>query len=218
MNLVLLGPPGAGKGTQAKLLSKGLNLEHISTGDMLREEMDRQTELGKEAKQYVLTGELVPDRLVTRMIEKKIFENSGNTGFLLDGFPRNESQAESLDEMLAGHGLKLDRAIYLDADKPVIIQRLTGRRVCQNCGINYHITNMPPKQEGICDQCGAKLFLRKDDNEETIENRLKVYNENTAKVIDYYQAKGILKKVDANQDAGRVYDFLVKFFSAGKDT
>jgi adenylate kinase len=214
MNLVLLGPPGAGKGTQAKLLSEGLKVEHISTGEMLREEMKKDSQLGRQARQYVQSGELVPDILVTRMIEKKIFENPQSSGFVLDGFPRNEAQAKSLDAMLEEHKAKIDWAIYLESTLPVILQRLSGRRVCKNCGANFHLQNMPPQKPGICDLCGGELYQRVDDQEETIKNRLKVYNESTARVNDYYQAQGILKKVDGDKDAKEVYDFLNHLFSA----
>jgi adenylate kinase len=213
MNLVLLGPPGAGKGTQAKLLTEGLNIEHISTGDMLREEMKQGSQLGKEARQYVESGGLVPDALVTRMIEKKIFENTASKGFALDGFPRNEAQAQSLDFMLKAHSVKIDWVIYFESSLAVILQRLTGRRVCKNCGAIFHVKNSPPKKEGTCDLCGSELYQRPDDKEETIKNRLKVYGESTAPVINYYQNQGILKKINADDDAGVVYAILKKLFN-----
>lgn len=215
MNLVLLGPPGAGKGTQAVKLCQGLRLNHISTGEMLREEMKKDSELGRQAKVYVQSGELVPDALVTRMIEKKIFENSLSAGFVLDGFPRNETQAESLDAMLKVHNAKIDAVVYLEASLVVILPRLTGRRVCKNCGANFHIQNMPPKKEGVCDHCSGEIYQRSDDKEETITNRLKVYNQSTAKVVNYYQRQGILKKVNADRDAREVYDYLVAALAAG---
>lgn len=215
MNLVLLGPPGAGKGTQAKLLSEGLKLAHISTGDMLREEIKKDSGLGRQAKQYVQSGELVPDELVTKMIEKQIFENSGSRGFVLDGFPRNEAQAKNLDAMLSAHSVKIDWVFYLKASEAVILQRLTGRRVCRNCGINFHIKNMPPKKAGVCDFCGGELYQRPDDTEETIKNRLRVYIDSTTPVIDYYQRQGILENVDADKDANEVYNFLIKLFAKG---
>ncbi|MDP3142807.1 MAG: adenylate kinase [Candidatus Omnitrophota bacterium] len=213
MNLVLLGPPGAGKGTQAKLLSEGLNIEHISTGDMLREEMKKGSVLGSEARQYVESGGLVPDALVTKMIEKKIFENSNISRFALDGFPRNEAQAESLDGMLKAHSVKIDWVIYFESSLPVVLQRLTGRRVCKNCGAIFHIKNSPPKKENTCDICGGDLYQRPDDKEETIKNRLKVYNESTSLVINYYAKQGILKKIDADKDAEEVYAILKELFS-----
>ncbi|MFZ5800120.1 MAG: adenylate kinase [Candidatus Omnitrophota bacterium] len=218
MNLVLLGPPGAGKGTQAVLLSQGLKLMHISTGEMLREEMKKGTALGIQAKSYVQSGELVPDELVTRMIEKKVFENSFGQGFVLDGFPRNEAQAESLEVMLKAHQAKIDAVIYLEASLAVILQRLTGRRVCKNCGANFHIQNMPPKKAGVCDKCAGELYQRSDDKEETITHRLKVYQQSTAKVVGYYQQQGILKKVNADRDAREVYTYLVTILkSIGRD-
>ena len=212
MNLVLLGPPGAGKGTQAKLLCEGLKISHIATGDILREEIKNESDLGRQAKKYVLSGELVPDELVTKMIEKKIFENSNINGFVLDGFPRNESQARSLDAMLNEHSLKIDWVLYLKSSEPVILQRLTGRRVCKKCGVNFHIKNMPPKKEGVCDFCAGELYQRTDDKEETIKNRLKVYTDNTAAVIEYYEKQGILRNIDADKSANEVNDFLMHLF------
>jgi len=210
MNLILLGPPGAGKGTQAKILSVGLGLKHISAGDLLREELKKDSELGRQAKKYINAGELVPDSLVTRLIEQKILEERGKKGFILDGFPRNQTQAESLDTILKAHNLQLELVAYLEATESVIIQRLAGRRVCKKCFANFHLKNLPPKKDNICDYCGAELYQRPDDKEETIKNRLKVYLESTASLIDYYQKQNKLFKVNADLDAEYVYKILCK--------
>lgn len=210
MNLVLLGPPGAGKGTQAKILSGGLFLRHISAGDLLREELKKDSDLGKQAKKYIDAGDLVPDSLVTKLIEQKILEEQGRKGFILDGFPRNQAQAQSLDGILKPHNLKIDLVVYLESSQAIIIQRLSGRRVCQKCFANFHLKNLPPKNDNFCDYCGGALYQRPDDKEETIKNRLKVYLESTASLIDYYQKQDKLFKVNADLDAGDVYKTLLE--------
>lgn len=199
MILILLGPPGSGKGTQAKALSQKLNISHISTGDILREEVKAESKLGKEAKGFMDKGELVPDRLVTEIIRERL---SGKklTSFLLDGYPRNIAQAQSLDQILAKIGLSIGKVIYLDVSESVVIQRLSGRRVCQKCGHIFHITNMPPKKDMICDLCGSALFQRDDDKVETIKRRLNVYLNETASLIDYYKAQNKLLNVLADRD------------------
>ncbi|MDD5044617.1 MAG: adenylate kinase [Candidatus Omnitrophica bacterium] len=206
MKIVLLGPPGAGKGTQAKDLSKRLALSHISTGDILREEVKNNTALGREAKAYMDKGELVPDKLVISMLQSRLTSKSANNGFILDGFPRNLPQAKALDEMLKAAGIDIDNVFYLEASEPVIVQRLSGRRVCTKCGAIFHVQNMPPKTENICDKCGAKLYQRSDDHEETIKNRLHVYLKETAALIDYYKKQDKLHYVDADREA----DFVIK--------
>ena len=171
MNLVLLGPPGAGKGTLAGLLKETLGVLHISTGDMLREEMNRQTALGLQAKKYIESGQLVPDEIVVKLIQNKLKnQKADRKGYLLDGFPRTESQAKQLDKILKDINEPLDYAFYLEATLPVILQRLTGRRVCRQCGALFHIKNRPPKKNDICDQCGGSLYQRADDKEETIKH------------------------------------------------
>jgi adenylate kinase len=209
MNLILLGPPGAGKGTQAKILSGRLRLKHISTGDILREELKSDSDLSKQAKKFIEAGELVPDSLVTKLIEQKIIEQRAN-GFILDGFPRNLAQAKSLDSILKANKLTIDWVIDLGASEPVIIQRLSGRRVCKKCFANFHIKNLPPKKDNICDFCGGELFQRADDKEETIKNRLKVYLESTSSLIDYYEKQNKLFKVNADLEAEEVYKILLK--------
>jgi len=214
MKLVLLGPPGAGKGTLANLLKDALNISHISTGDILREEMKNNTSLGKQVKQYIENGELVPDDIVTKLIESKFSGNNiTENGYMLDGFPRTGKQAEDLDKILIKTSNALDYALYLESSLPVIIQRLTGRRICRNCGALFHIKNKPPKKRGVCDECGGEVYQRADDNEETIKTRMDVYLKNTKPIIDYYEAQGKLRKVDADKDAQEVLEILMGVFN-----
>lgn len=213
MRLILLGAPGAGKGTQAKLLEKQLKVKHISMGDILREEMKNNTPLGQEVKRYVESGGLVPDEVVTRIIENKLKEpDIAKRGYLLDGFPRTAPQAQDLDKILTRIGQREDYVVYMEVDPEIVIQRLTGRRVCRNCGALYHMTNMPSKKEGICDLCRGELYQRPDDNETTIRKRIHVYLESTAPIIDYYKAQGTLLAVDGNQDAEQLRDQLLVIF------
>ncbi|MBF0385638.1 MAG: adenylate kinase [Candidatus Omnitrophica bacterium] len=214
MKIVLLGPPGAGKGTLAKGLKDHFNLMHISTGDMLREEMKNGTDLGKEAKKHIESGGLVPDEIVTKMVESK-FKNDKNTknGFMLDGFPRTKQQAEDLDKILAKVGQPLDCVLSLDASLSIVLERLTGRSVCRACGALYHIKNMPSKKDGVCDKCGGELYQRADDNEKTIKNRMEVYSKSTEPIIDFYKNKGLLKSLDANKEAEEVRQYTIKLLN-----
>ncbi|MBI5025101.1 MAG: adenylate kinase [Candidatus Omnitrophica bacterium] len=213
MRLVLLGPPGAGKGTLAALLKESLKLVHISTGDMLREEMKKETPIGQEAKKFIEKGELVPDEFVIKLIEKKLTGGKRvEHGYMLDGFPRTRKQAEDLDRILGEIRQPLDYALYMESTLPVIIQRLGGRRVCENCGALYHIRNKPPKKDKICDLCGGELYQRADDNEVTIRTRMDVYLKSTRLVIDYYQAQGKLKKLDGDKDSEEVQAVLMQIF------
>ena len=207
MKLILFGPPGAGKGTQAKIMSEQLGLPHISTGDILRAEVKGGTELGREAKGYMESGKLVPDALVTEMVKKRVRQEDTAKGFILDGFPRTEAQAQSLDEILAGG---VDRAIYLRTCEATVLQRLTGRRVCPQCGVNYHLTNMPPKKDMLCDACAVKLVQRPDDNEATVRNRLNVYLKESQSVLDYYRRQGKLEDVSGDLDAREVFKVIRK--------
>ena len=211
MKLVLLGPPGAGKGTLANLLKESLGIVHISTGDILRDEIKNNTSLGQEAKRFIETGKLVPDEIVTRLIKQKLTaDEKVKRGYLLDGFPRTKQQAEDLDEILNQIRQPLDRALYLEATLPVIISRLTGRRVCKQCGALFHIKNRPPKKEGVCDQCGGVLYQRPDDNEGTIKTRMDVYLKSTTPIIDYYEGQGKLKRLNADQNSEELHQILMK--------
>lgn len=208
MNIVLLGPPGAGKGTQAKLIKENLGLAHISTGDLLRKAVAEQSALGIRVKQFMEKGDLVPDELVVELLNARLEQADIKRGFILDGFPRNVPQAEILDKKLKERKISLDLVVYLKADEPVIIQRLSGRRVCPRCQANYHVTNMPPKKDELCDACGASLCQRSDDKEEAIKNRLVVYLNQTQSLIDYYRRQKKLLSVDANFDAKVVFERL----------
>lgn len=203
-----MGPPGAGKGTQAKVLAKKLNIAHISTGDLLRQNVKEDTALGREARKYMERGDLVPDTLVTQMLTSYIDNLSSKNGFILDGYPRNIAQAETLEKIFKKEDK--DYVFYLDTSEPVIIQRLSGRRVCSSCAANYHMKNMPPKNDSICDKCGGSLYQRVDDQEETIKKRLDVYLKETSSLIDYYQKEKKLYRVSADDDAEIVLDKIIK--------
>jgi adenylate kinase len=195
MRLVLLGAPGAGKGTQAKKLIEKYGIPQISTGDILRKAVTDGTPLGKEAKSYMDKGELVPDSVVIGLVKERLAKDDCNDGFILDGFPRNTSQAQTLDGVLAMMNTPITVALSVDVDKDDLMKRLTGRRTCKSCQQMYNIYSSPSGQDGICDKCGGTLFQRDDDKEETIKNRLDIYEKSTAPLIDYYKKKGILKSV-----------------------
>lgn len=190
MNLILLGPPGAGKGTQAAKIIEKYNIPHISTGDIFRKNIKEGTRLGKKAQEYMNKGELVPDSLVIEIATDRLTEDDCKNGFLLDGFPRTVEQAVALDAFLGQHGKKIDHVLDIDVPKEELMTRLIGRRVCKNCGATYHVTNMPPKAEGICDKCEGELMQRADDTESTVENRIEVYNKQTKPLLDYYDRLG----------------------------
>lgn len=198
MNIVLLGPPGVGKGTEAGLLSQRLSIDHISTGDMLRQEVRKGTELGREAQFYMNQGRLVPDDIIMAMVKKRLEEVRSKNGFVLDGIPRTLSQAESLDRILKESGLSLDYVIDLEAKEETLIERLSGRRVCRKCHALYHTINMKPKNEGICDRCGGELYQREDDKVETIRQRLKIYHEEAKELKDFYKDKGDFFTINAD--------------------
>ena len=205
-NLILVGPPGAGKGTLAERLIDEKGFVHISTGQILREALANKTKVGLEAKAYMDKGELVPDDVVTRITMEKLKEEEVLTkGFILDGFPRNLNQAKLLDKGLEEASIAIECVIYLEADQETIIKRLSGRRACRECGRNFNIYTRLPKKEGVCDNCGGELFQRDDDKEETVRNRLKVYAEQTAPLVDYYTGKGNLKAFDGNNDLEIIY-------------
>ncbi|ADO45121.1 adenylate kinase [Hydrogenobacter thermophilus TK-6] len=207
MILVFLGPPGAGKGTQAKMLSEELGFKHISTGDMLREAVKNATPLGLKAKEYMDRGDLVPDDIVIAMVEQVVLKEKK---VILDGFPRTIAQATSLDSMLKKHGREVSKVILFEIDDEVIVDRLTGRRICPNCGAVYHLKFSPPKEDQICDICGTKLIQRQDDTEEVIRRRLEVYRRQTAELIDFYKRQNKLISLDAQKSIEELYKDLKK--------
>jgi adenylate kinase len=206
MRIVLLGAPGAGKGTQAKMLIEKYKIPQISTGDILRAAVAAGTPLGKEAKAIMERGELVPDKIVLGLVEERLKQDDCKNGFILDGFPRNTAQAEALDKLLNDLKMPLDSALSVDVPKEDLMKRLTGRRTCKNCQQMYNIYYSPPKKEGVCDKCGGELFQRDDDKEETIRKRLDVYEAQTAPLIDYYKKKGILKSVSGVGDIKDIFN------------
>ena len=205
MNIVLFGPPGSGKGTQAKKLAEEYNIPHISTGDILRENLKNKTKLGLEAKSYMDRGELVPDAVLIGIIKDRLSRSDCASGFLLDGYPRTLPQADALSTILDGLGMKLDVVLNIDVPDEELIKRLSGRRMC-TCGASYHIVCNPPKQEGICDLCGNKLYQRDDDKEEAIVNRLDVYKHQTQPLIDYYTKEGLMVTVKGTGGISEVFD------------
>lgn len=209
MKIVMLGAPGAGKGTQAKKIASRYGIPHISTGDIFRANIKNGTELGKKAKTYMDQGLLVPDELVVDLVVDRVNQADCEKGYILDGFPRTIPQAEALDKALASQGQKIDFAIEVDVPDENIIRRMSGRRACVGCGATYHLVYAAPKQEGACDACGAELILRDDDKPETVEKRLGVYHEQTKPLIDYYTSAGILKTVDGTVDIEEVFAAVV---------
>ncbi|MDD3087349.1 MAG: adenylate kinase [Candidatus Omnitrophica bacterium] len=209
MRIILLGPPGAGKGTQAKSLAEELALAHVSTGDILRQNVKDATSLGKEAKDFMDRGLLVPDELMAKMLQERFAQADVRKGFILDGYPRNLAQAKTLEDIFSIQGIDVDLVVYLDSSEEVIIQRLSGRLVCSKCGANFHKTNMPPKRDGICDKCGAALYQRSDDKVETIKRRLEVYKKETSDLIEYYQGNNKLHRLDADGQASIVLSQIV---------
>ena len=195
MKIILLGAPGAGKGTQAEVISQKLNIPSLSTGNMLREAQKKGTPLGQQAKSYMESGQLVPDELVIGIIKERMAQPDCAGGFILDGFPRTVAQAEALDQM----GVAIDRVIEIDVPDEAIVTRMSGRRVCEGCGASYHLTHNPPAAEGVCDKCGGKLVTRKDDDPKTVQQRLETYHRQTQPLVDYYQKAGKLRTIDGNQ-------------------
>lgn len=214
MKIIMLGAPGAGKGTQAKQIADKYSIPHISTGDIFRANIKNGTELGKKAKQYMDQGALVPDELTCDLVMDRIQQDDCKNGFVLDGFPRTIPQAEALDAALGKINEKMDYAIDVDVPDENIVNRMSGRRACLNCGATYHLISIPPKVEGICDRCGSEIVLREDDKPETVQKRLKVYHEQTQPLIDYYKNQGILKSVDGTQPMDEVFEAIVTILGA----
>lgn len=212
MKLVFLGPPGAGKGTQADVLSKKFGILHISTGDILRQAVKDKTPTGLKAQEYMNKGELVPDEIVTKITTERIQKTDAKDNFILDGFPRTIAQADDLGAFLNNNRAKIDLVLYFETSDKVAIQRLTGRRVCKACGAIFHLKNMPPKKQGTCDKCGGVLYQRTDDTEETVKNRLVVYKKQTQSLIDYYKEKGILRTVSGDLDVNELFVVMVDLF------
>ncbi|MBR0597233.1 adenylate kinase [Sinanaerobacter chloroacetimidivorans] len=196
LRLILLGPPGAGKGTQAARIAQKYGIPHISTGDIFRKNIKEGTEFGKKAQEYMNKGELVPDNLVLEIAEARLIEEDCKNGFLLDGFPRTVYQAEQLDKFLQERNLTIDKVLDINVDKEILKTRLVGRRVCRNCGATYHVINMPPQKDGICDVCGGELYQRSDDSAATVENRIEVYNAQTKPLVEYYESTDRLAHID----------------------
>ena len=212
MRLVLLGPPGAGKGTQAKVLSKEYEIPHISTGDILRETVKAKTPIGLKAKVYMDKGELVPDEVVIEMVAQRVAKSDCEKGFMLDGFPRTAAQAEALDVTLTKLDRPIDLVLYFKTSVGTIVQRLSGRRVCRNCGENYHVKNIPPKVADKCDKCGGELYQRDDDKEETVLHRIRVYDKTVPEIVNYYEDKGVLRTICGDFDVDEAHDYLSKLF------
>jgi adenylate kinase len=207
MRIILLGPPGVGKGTEANLISQNYIIPHISTGDLLRQALKDNSEIGKKAKNYMDKGLLVPNEIVVSLLSERVKQKDCEKGFVLDGFPRNIKQAEILEKKY----IKTDKVLALEADTAVLIERLSGRRQCKNCDTIFHLKNNPPAKPGICDKCSGQIYQRDDDKEKTIKKRLEVYNKNTLPLINYYQERNILYRIDANGNAEEIFGLIKKY-------
>ncbi len=210
MKLLIMGRPGAGKGTQAVNIKEYYNIPHISTGDMFRAAIKNQTKLGLEAKSYMDQGALVPDEVTIGIVEERLLEDDCKKGFLLDGFPRTIAQAEALDAFLTKNGVALDAVLDVNVPAEILVRRMVGRRVCKTCGATFHVEFNPPKVDGICDNCGKPLIQRADDTEATAVNRLAVYDQNTAPLLDFYAKKNLLKTVNGDQSLDKVFEDIKK--------
>lgn len=206
MKIILLGPPGAGKGTQAANIVDSYKIPHISTGDIFRKNIKEGTELGKKAQEYMNNGQLVPDELTCGLVASRLSEEDCKDGFMLDGFPRNIFQAEYLDKYLSENGLALDKVVNIEVDPKLLVERACGRRICKTCGATFHVKFNPSKQEGVCDVCSSTLTQRPDDNEETVSNRINVYLSETKPLVGYYTEKGIIADIDGAQDINKVFE------------
>lgn len=216
MKIVFMGPPGAGKGTQAEKIVENYQIPHISTGDMFRKAIKDQTELGTEAKRYMDQGALVPDHVTIGIVKDRLSESDCKSGFLLDGFPRTVDQAKALDEILTSLDSKIDYVINIDVDLDILKERLTGRRICRSCGATYHMIFNPPKNADVCDKCGGELYQRKDDNEETVGNRLNVYVSQTKPLLDYYSLAGNLVNINGQQSIDLVFEEIREVLGGNK--
>ncbi|WP_226683683.1 adenylate kinase [Sutcliffiella horikoshii] len=205
MNLVLMGLPGAGKGTQAERIVEKYNIPHISTGDMFRAAMKEETELGMKAKSFMDQGQLVPDEVTIGIVRERLEKEDCKDGFLLDGFPRTVPQADALEQMLEELGRKIDYVINVNVDQSILMERLTGRRICKDCGSTYHLVFNPPAKDGVCDKCGGELYQRADDNEETVGNRLEVNVKQSKPLLDFYESKGYLRNINGQQAIDKVF-------------
>ena len=208
MRIIFLGPPGAGKGTQARELAREWSVPQIATGDMLRDQMAAGTPLGREAKQFYDRGELVPDDVILRMIRERLTEPDAAQGFIFDGFPRNLAQAEALERLLKDIGQAIDGVLYFEVPEPELLRRLTGRRVCRRCGETFHVVSRPPKRADVCDVCGGELYQRKDDTEETVRNRLSVYTNQTAPLLQHYRDRGLVSTIKGEGAIDAIRDDL----------
>jgi len=210
MKLVLLGPPGSGKGTQAKRLAEKYGLPHVSSGDILRAGLREEGYLDRETREIVRSGRLVPDRIAVEIVRKRLGEEDCGKGFILDGFPRTLPQAESLNGLLQESDIPIDRVLYLELSEEEVVKRLSGRRLCPRCGATFHLLFHPPHMSGLCDRCGAQLSQREDDSEVTVRERMKTYEKQTYPLIEYYQSRGLLAKINANMSVEEVFEDLCK--------
>ena len=209
MRIILLGPPGAGKGTQAAGIVEKYNIPHISTGDIFRKNIKEGTDLGKKAKGYIDQGLLVPDELTVGLVTDRITQGDCENGFMLDGFPRNVAQAEYLDTFLKQVNIALDKIINIEVDKSILVGRAVGRRICKSCGATYHVEFNPPKVEGVCNVCQGELYQRADDTEETVSKRIQVYLDETTPLVDYYSSQGIIANINGQQSIDKVFEDIV---------
>ena len=216
MRIILLGPPGAGKGTQAAGIVEKYNIPHISTGDIFRKNIKEGTELGKKAKGFIDQGLLVPDELTVGLVTDRISQPDCEKGFMLDGFPRNVSQAQHLDKYLKEVGISLDKVVNIEVDKDILVGRAVGRRICKSCGATYHVEFNPPKADGVCDVCGGELYQRADDNEETVSKRIQVYLDETKPLVDYYSKEGIIANINGEQSIDKVFADIVDALGSEK--
>ncbi|MCC0638274.1 MULTISPECIES: adenylate kinase [unclassified Clostridioides] len=216
MRIILLGPPGAGKGTQAAGIVEKYNIPHISTGDIFRKNIKEGTELGKKAKEYMDQGLLVPDELTVGLVTDRISQEDCKNGFMLDGFPRNVAQGEHLDVFLKNAGIVLDKVVNIEVDKSILVSRAVGRRICKSCGATYHVEFNPPKVKGVCDVCQGELYQRADDNEETVSKRIQVYLDETKPLVDYYSKQGIIADIKGDQAIDKVFEDIVAALGSGK--